>query len=332
LGIEKTMKSLKKKKRYRFLFREVVAISIIFLAMGCVPREKVEPLPEAIPQNLIKNIEVVNIDGGERVIIKGESPLVYCSFKFIPKPLELVVDIPRTELSGDVPTTIAVGDNIIKDIVNTQQEGNTQISIALNKLVRYQIQKEGNLLYIDIGKPGPLLAREEKKKEIEIVEKVPPPVKEDKREKEIEIVKEVPLLAKEEKKKEVEIVEKVPPPAKEEIIPKELSPAQSLIDIFVDKSQKDKVILKLKADGRLGDFNTFNMEKPTRLVIDLWNIKRKFPQKALLVDSPYLKQVRFGDSPDKVRVVLDFPTGDLPSYRINRVNDELIIVLGRVGH
>jgi len=108
-----------------------------------------------------------------------------------------------------------------------------------------------------------------------------------------------------------------------------VAPAQSLVDVSVDKSQKDKLILKLKADGRLGLYNTFYMKKPARLVVDLWRIKMKFPQEVVLVESPYLKKVRLGEHPNKVRVVLDFPTEIFPPHRIDHVGDELRVVLGK---
>ncbi|RLB05873.1 MAG: hypothetical protein DRG50_06495, partial [Deltaproteobacteria bacterium] len=283
------MKILKRKKTYWWL----LTIPLILLMVGCAPKKKVEPPPKAIPPNLIKAIKVVEQDEGKRVVIEGESPLAYTFFKLIPQPLKLVVDIPQTGLAKEVPTTLTVGDEVIKEIVAIQKDEGTEIYISLNKLVKYQVQKEQNLLFIDIGKRSPLLAREEKKKE------------------------------------EIEIVEEAPLPAKEEAVAKELPPAKNLMNISVDKSQKDKIILKLKADGRLGDYNSFSLKKPTRLVIDIWKIKRKFRKKAIPVDSPYLKKVRLGDHPKKVRVVLDFPTKVLPPHRLDRIGDELMIVLGK---
>ena len=193
------MMSLKRKKRYRLLFWEVVVIFIILLVIGCAHQEKVDPLPNAIPKDLIKDIEVVHRDEGKRVIIKGDSPLVYTFFKLIPKPLELVVNIPQMDLAKDVITPITVGDEVIKEIIATRQEGNTEIRICLNNPVGYQVQKEGNLLYIDVWKLSPSLANEEKIK------------------------------------KEIEIAKEVPPPAKEEVVAKGLAPAQSLVDVSVEK-------------------------------------------------------------------------------------------------
>ena len=114
------MMSLKKKKRYRLLFWEVVVTFIILLVIGCAHQEKVEPLPNAIPKDLIKDIEVVQRDEGKSVIIKGDSPLVYTFFRLIPKPLKLAVNIPQMDLAKDVLTPITVGDEVIKEIVATQ--------------------------------------------------------------------------------------------------------------------------------------------------------------------------------------------------------------------
>lgn len=282
-----------KSPRMKKMYWGFVLIPLILITVSCAPRKKVEPLPEAIPQNFVKDIGVVERAEGKRVTIEGESPLVYTFFKLVPDPLKLVVDIPQTDLAKEVSTPIPVGDDVIKEIVATQKDGNLEISINLNKLVRYQVQKEGNFLYIDIGERITTIAKEE------------------------------------EEKKEIEIVEEVPPPVKEEVITKELAPAQSLVDVFADKSQIDKVTLQLKTDGKLGDYNTFALKKPTRLVIDLWKITRKFPQKVVTVDSPYLEKVRLGDHPDKLRVVLDIPAEILPPHRVDRLDDELRIVLGK---
>jgi type IV pilus assembly protein PilQ len=285
-----TMKSPKRKKIYWGML--LLVIPVIFLTTGCASREKVEPVPTATTQNLVKNIAIEDSDDGKRIIVEGEAPLAYTFFRLIPQPLKLVVDIPQTALAPEVTTSLLVDDEMIQEIIAIQHDNDVEIAIHLNKLVRYKVQKEGGLLYVDVEKRGPLLAKEEKREEIKIVKEIGPSVK-------------------------------------EEDIAKELAPAKSLVDVFVDTSQKDKVILRLKADGRLGDYNSFELQKPTRLVIDLWKVKRKFRKKAVSVNSPYLRRVRLGDHPQKVRVVLDVPTTALPSHRIDRIGDEVRIVLGK---
>jgi type IV pilus assembly protein PilQ len=268
----------------------ILVIPAILLITGCASHQKVETLSTAVPQNLVKKVAIEESDEGKRIIIEAEAPLPYTYFRIIPQPLKLVVDIPQTELAPEVTTTLPVDDEVIKEIVAIQHDEDVEVSIYLNKLVRYRFQKEGAFLYVDMGKESPLLAKE---------------------------------------REEIEIVKETPPAVQEEEIAKPLAPAQNLVDVSVDTSHKDRVILSLKADGALGDYNTFDLQKPTRLVIDLWKVKRKFQKKAVSVNSPYLKDIRLGDHPQKVRVVLDFPTHVLPIHRIERVGDEVRVVLGK---
>jgi type IV pilus assembly protein PilQ len=286
-----TMKSPRRKKIYWGIL--ILVIPVIFLITACASREKVKPVPTAATKNLVKKIAIEDSDDGKRIIIEGEAPLAYTFFRLTPQPLKLVVDIPQTALAPEVTTTLPVGDEVIQEIIVIQHDDDVEIAIHLNKLARYKVQKEGDFLYVDVEKRSPLLAKEEAEKD------------------------------------EIKIVREIPPSVKEEDIAKELAPAKSLVDVFVDTSQKDKVILRLKADGRLGDYNSFELQKPTRLVIDLWKLKRKFRKKAVSVNSPYLKRVRLGDHPQKVRVVLDVPATALPSHRIDRIGDEVRVVLGK---
>jgi len=134
-------------------------------------------------------------------------------------------------------------------------------------------------------------------------------------------------------------VEKLPLPASEfegvaaiqqsdTTVERYLAPAQHLVDVSVDTSRPDSVVLRVKTDGRVEKYSSFALKEPTRLVIDLWQLKRRLSQKSVVVDSPYLKTVRLGDHPGKVRVVLDIPTEVIPASVIDSVGDELFVVLG----
>ena len=268
----------------------VLVIPVILVITGCASHQKVEPQQAAVPQNIVQKLAIEDSDEGKRIIIEAEAPLAYTFFRIIPQPLKLVVDIPQTELSPEVATPLSIDDEVIKEIVAVQRDKDVEVSIYLNKLVRYKFKKEGDFLYVDMGKESPLLAQE---------------------------------------KEEIEIVKETPQAVQEEEIAQPLAPAQNLIDVVVDTSQKDRVILSLKADGALGDYNTFDLQKPTRLVIDLWQVKRKFRKKTVSVNSPYVEKIRLGDHPKKVRVVLDCPLKVLPSHWVDRIGSNLVIVLGK---
>jgi type IV pilus assembly protein PilQ len=286
------MKSLRQGKK---VYQLALLCAAIFLMMGCASHQKVEPLqaPTGLPQNLVKKIAIEDTAEGKKVIIEGESPLSYTFYRLSSEPLQLMVDIPQSTLSPEAAIPLIVDDSVVQKISAMQRDGDVEVSISLNKLVKYKVQKEGNFLFIVVGKHGPLLAKEEEKKE------------------------------------EAKIGSEMPPTVKEEGIGKELAPATNLVDVVADTTQKDRIILQLKADGQVGDYDSFSLHKPTRLVIDLWKIKRRFGRKTIAVNSSYLKKVRLGDYSKKVRVVLDIPSKTIPSHRIDRMGNALIIVLGK---
>jgi type IV pilus assembly protein PilQ len=277
------------------LYRWALLCATIFLVIGCAAQQKAEPVqaPTALSQNLIKKITLEDTVEGKKVTIEGEAPLPNTFLRLIPEPLQLVVDIPHATVAPDAVLPITSGDSTVQKISAIQHDGDVEVSISLNKLVRYQVQKKGNLVLIVMGKQGPLLAQEEEKKE------------------------------------EAKIESQTPPAVNEEGIEKTSVPAQSLVDVLVDTSQKDRMILQLKTDGQVGDYDSFSLQKPTRLVIDLWKMKRSFGKRTIAVNSSYLKMVRFGDYPKKIRVVLDIPLKTIPSHRIDRVGNTLIIVMGK---
>ena len=281
----------------------IVTIAIIALSIaGCAVQKEVEPVTAEVPKNVVKDVRVVDTHEATKVVVEAEAPLQYTFFRLIPEPLELVVDIPQTELSAEMPTSIPVADETISEIVAREKEGKAEIGIKLNELVKYDVEKEGAVLSIEFEKKPTVVAKEEVKEEPkEVVRMEAPPVIEE------------------------------GPPVAAEIVPEALEalgPAKSVVDVSVDTSEKERVVVSIKGDGKMGEYSAFGLEKPTRLVVDLKNLKREFPRKSVVVDSPYLSEVRLGDHPTMVRAVLDVPMETLPGHSIDRENDLLKVTLG----
>ena len=280
-----------RRSMYRWL---LILSSVIFLVTGCASREKGEviSLPVAVAQNTIKKITIEETTDGKKVRIEGEAPLPYAFSKLNSQPLELIIDIPHITLVQDATVPIIVNDSIIQDITAIQYEKDVQITVHLNKLIKYQVVKEDNILSLFIGKEERIFSKEEGTVELPVDKGISPPII-------------------------------------GEVIKREIPLAKNLTGVTIDTSQKDVTIVRLKGDGTLGDYNSFNLSKPTRLVIDIWKIKRKFNKKTVSVKSPYLKQVRLGDYPQKVRMVFDFVSAMSPSYRVDRIGSELVIAFGK---
>ncbi len=117
-------------------------------------------------------------------------------------------------------------------------------------------------------------------------------------------------------------VEKIPPEAVEIKVK-----AEKITEILVDKEQK-AVHVTLIADGKIGDYNSFKLEKPPRLVIDVWNVNKGYPKDLIQVDHTLLKRVRLGKHPKKTRFVFDSARPQLPPFQINRVENRLVVSFG----
>jgi type IV pilus assembly protein PilQ len=103
--------------------------------------------------------------------------------------------------------------------------------------------------------------------------------------------------------------------------------ATTLTDVSVTR-RDDVTEVTFAADGVIGDYNSFTLKSPPRLVIDLWNLKSRLPKRTVRAETSHLKQVRIGQHPKKTRLVLDASGSTLPPYRVDRFENGLVITLG----
>jgi type IV pilus assembly protein PilQ len=122
-----------------------------------------------------------------------------------------------------------------------------------------------------------------------------------------------------------EAEEKVPPEAVEL-----KATAEKIGQVKVDKGE-EAVHITLIADGRIGDYNSFTLEKPPRLVIDIWNVKKGYPKSAVPVDHALVKRVRLGQHPKKTRFVFDSARPSVPQFQIERAENRLVVSFGLAG-
>jgi len=108
-----------------------------------------------------------------------------------------------------------------------------------------------------------------------------------------------------------------------------LEPAKSLTDVSVMK-RGEVTEVTVTADGMVGDYNSFTLESPPRLVIDLWKLKSRFPKNVVTAGTSHLSRVRIGRHPEKTRLVFDASGSKLPPHRIDRFQSKLLVTLGNV--
>ena len=107
-------------------------------------------------------------------------------------------------------------------------------------------------------------------------------------------------------------------------------PATTLTDVEVREVGEDS-LLHLIADGAIGNAETFTLDNPDRLVIDLPGMKSSVVQDKIEVGSFHVERVRIGKHADMVRVVVDAGDGDNPfaSRRVVPTSIGLVVGLGR---
>lgn len=92
----------------------------------------------------------------------------------------------------------------------------------------------------------------------------------------------------------------------------------------------DGVNVDIKGDGLIPDYNSFQLVRPTRLVVDLPDLSKAEGKNNIKVGSQLLTDIRIGQHPDKVRLVFTFPEAKLPPYQLTREGQGLRLTLGGV--
>ena len=102
-----------------------------------------------------------------------------------------------------------------------------------------------------------------------------------------------------------------------------------LRDMTID-FQPQGMKIELRGDRFGKDFQSFTLTDPPRLVIDFPGATTSFRKKFLNLNHSLLKEIRFGQYPDKLRLVLAFPKTDIPPHQIVRETGGLSIIVGKI--
>jgi len=110
---------------------------------------------------------------------------------------------------------------------------------------------------------------------------------------------------------------------------KELSKAKEIVNFSIE-SKKDFIVFHIIGDGKIENYNAFKLDAPARLVLDIWGVDTRYPQKSIKPKNPLIKLVRIGQHPDKLRLVFDSLKAQLAPYQINPIENKLIVSIGNV--
>lgn len=93
----------------------------------------------------------------------------------------------------------------------------------------------------------------------------------------------------------------------------------------------DGSVVHLQADGMITSAESFTLENPDRLVIDLPGLKGALDWDRIEVGSSQVAQIRIGQHDDRVRVVIDGGNGSdsFQGRRVTPTHNGLVVALGR---
>ncbi len=289
-------------KHSRILNATLGVIFLVLLASCAAEKPLVQTPQPAAPApvakiSIIKNISFNEEENYTRVRIEGSETIGPPFYKLLTEPLRIAIDVPNIDLK-EIKSPVKIENGTIGEVVTTQFDDRGRIEIGLTQMTNYNISKEERNLIIDIEKVRKVAEAKEVKKEEETVR---------------ETKAEAP--AEEPKKEEV-----LPAPAP-------ANKAKEVVDVSFEQKD-DFIVFNITADGIVENFNAFKLDSPPRLVMDIWGVGTR--KSSFKVKSPFVKGVRIGRYPDKLRLVFDSQKPQLPPFQVNRIDDKMIVSIGTI--
>ena len=291
-------------RRFQIL-KITFGMMLLLWITGCATENALVQTPKPdTPAPLTKVSTILKISFTEeenytRIQVEGSETIAPPFYKLLSDPLRIAIDVPNIDLK-QIKGPLKIENGTIGEVLTTQYDDKGRIEISLSQMTNYNISKEEKNLIIDVEKVKKVVEAKEAKKEEE-------PIKETKSEAPAsELKKEEPLPA--------------PPP---------VNKAKDVVNVLFEE-KNDVITFNIIADGRFGNYDSFKLDSPARLVLDIWGVGSRYPKKSIKMKNPFIKEVRIGQHPDKLRLVFDSSKPKLYSYQINRIDDKLIVSIGDV--
>lgn len=242
---------------------------------------------------------------GDKVLISASGPLKYTVFA---DPLRVTVDMPGVSMDK-VAAPMSVNNDLVSGITTSSSEdGNNigRIEIGIKEGVDYDVKSGGNSILVNLkrvaGAETPASAEAIPVAALTPVSEPVTPVAE-------------PVIVAGEGVRPVEA------PVKD------LKPATKVVKVE-SASENGNTVVRLIADGAIGNYNSFELDKPARIVVDVWGVKDAIGKAVVKVGEKHVKVVRIGSEAGKVRFVIDGKNKKMPPHSINKVGDAIVLTIG----
>jgi type IV pilus assembly protein PilQ len=295
------------------MVKTILWVVFLFFANNCSPNNTLiqtshpDTPTQVVKVSIIQRISYIEEENYTRIHIEGSETIAPPFYKLLSDPFRIVIDVQDIDLR-QIKEPIKIDNGTIGEVLITQYDDKGRIEIGLAQMANYNISKEDKNLIIDIEKVKKIAEVKEVKKEENGIKG-----------------KEIGISPGESKKEDTLPIQ----PIATTSVPPTVNKAKEIVNFLLDQ-KRDFITFNIIADGKLENYDSFKLDSPARLVLDIWGVGTRYPQKSIKIKNPLVKEVRIGHYPDKIRLVFDSLKSQLPPYQINRIDDKLIVSIGNV--
>ncbi len=298
-----------------------IALALMVIVYGCASVSALTKEGEGKEDIYIEAIKFSQDQDKSVITVEASKPFTYTVFKEDTPP-KIVVEIPDIRIDK-LSLPIKVGRSGIDSITALRDEkrSTTKIEIRILENLEFNARKEQNILYIELTG----FKHEEASSPASSNE-----VKEEKAEEKKEGIIEVSSVAEkpqlEEKEKESTIETQESEKEKGETEKKSVEKTRITAIEIHEKKQHSEILIK--GDRAFADINSFKLQKPERIVIDIRDSDRGKIPSTIKGKGRYVKRIRVGVHEGKVRVVIE-PVKKLPPFAVEKRDGEIVVLMGK---
>ncbi len=258
----------------------------------------------------VSDVEVQEVEGVTRVILRGGRDYVYTAF-MRKDPPQLIVEIPDLEFDG-VASPIQVGNGLVSRVTLGSIEDpqiarhQARVSIELERLAEYELTASGTELMIEI-QPGSPAEDPQPATSGPENDEVPAA---------FDATDTSPAYATQADQDEEQT---------EAGAPERYAGATGRTRMVGLRATGNRV--RIATQGGAPTLDSFRLENPARLVVDLLGAELANVPTRQRVGRGAIDQVRVGAHSDKVRVVVDLLDPKI-AYRVDTEGDAVVVRLG----
>jgi type IV pilus assembly protein PilQ len=240
----------------------------------------------------VSQVEVQEEQGLTRIILRGARDPIYTAF-MLSKPSRLLVDMPDVVFEG-TSSPISVQNGVVGDVTlgafgdPSVSPSVARVSIALLREVDYEVRPDADEVVVEIRPKGAASVN------------APEPFRVDTK------ATETPM-------------------APEKSVDRDKASTAQAVSRIVRVASVDGGI-EVRAEGPVDNVDSFVVHGPERLVVDFWGTVNGVTSQTIPLDNVFVQQVRIGEHPDKVRVVLDL-AGPARAHSVEPIEDGVRIIV-----